>query len=141
MIDYLNSPNKCFIKNCQKEQLEAIDKNKKISNNMNLIVKKLLNNELTQEQANAKLNKLKEAVMNNSKRVRLLNCQFNNCYKVMEKNILKDLKSNMDMTKGKTEKTDVYLYTLSNDYYQKFKKNKINTKDYIKYSNKAMNNF
>ena len=107
---------------------------------MNSIIQKLIKNEITQEQANLKLNKLKDSVINNSKRVRLLNCQFNNCYKVMEKNILKDLNSNMKMTKGKTEKQDIYLYTLSNDYYQKFKKNKINTKDYIKYTNKAMNN-
>jgi hypothetical protein len=140
MIDYLNSPNRCFVKNCHKEQLEAIDKNKKISDNMNSIIQKLIKNEITQEQANIKLNKLKDSVINNSKRVRLLNCQFNNCYKVMEKNILKDLNSNMKMTKEKTEKQDIYLYTLSNDYYQKFKKNKINTKDYIKYTNKAMNN-
>ena len=61
MIDYLNSPNRCFVKNCHKEQLEAIDKNKKISDNMNSIIQKLIKNEITQEQANVKLNKLKES--------------------------------------------------------------------------------
>lgn len=133
-MDYLNSNNKCFISKCKKEQLDAVNENNKISEKMSECIDKFIKKKISESEMNHQLKKLKNKVYNNNKKIKLLTCQLSNCYKVMEKNIFKDLKMNI-----KSDYSSDYVKKISQDTYDKFKKlNIITVKDYINYNRKVL---
>jgi len=132
-MDYLNSSHKCIINNCKKEREDAINKNKKLSDN---IIKIVTNKKITEKDMLIKLNKNSKAIMENNKRIKLLDCQLKYCYPLMQKNIIQDIENNIKYYKEAKE-----LIIILNEYYNKFKHNKITSKDYIEYSKKIKKYF
>lgn len=132
-MNYLNSSHKCIINNCKKERLDAINKNKKLSDN---IIKIVTNKKLTEKDILIKLNKNSNAIIKNNKRIKLLDCQLKYCYPLMHKNIIQDIENNILYYKDINELTNIL-----NEYYNKFKHYKITSKDYIEYSNKIKKYF
>jgi len=128
-MDYLHNNNKCFITKCEKEKIDAINKNNTISKQINKAIKDITNKKISQTEFNNKLLLLKKQIFINNKKIKLLNCQLDKCYNIMKKNILKDLNNNLKNPYFNDTKKNIIKK------YINIFNNKITLKDYLNYTN------